>query len=162
MEREVDDNFIPERYPRGANGAILFHLDFCEYLIRHMCEGRSYEAFAAMLRVSRETLYAWEKRYPEWKAAKAIAKEGNMRWWEEVAMNTAAGVIKGNASMIQFMLRNRDSERYKDKQQVEHTGQVNFIVDTGIKRIGDPGYQDWIEGEVTVPPKLTEHLSNED
>lgn len=135
--------------------------EYCEQLIEHMSEGKSYEAFAAKIRTSRETLYNWEEVHPEWKEAKKIAVEGFNAIWEQLAFNTAAGLSKGNATMIQFMLRNRDPDRYKDKQQVEHTGQVSFVVDTGIKRLGDPGYTDWIEAD-TVKPKVIENLSSEE
>lgn len=55
-------------------------------LIEHMGKGFSYESFSAKIGTCRQTLYNWEKEFPEWLDTKKKAMEVCQYWWE------AAGV----------------------------------------------------------------------
>ena len=141
------------RDPPTFTGVKKYRDEYCDMLIHHMEQGKSFNTFGATIRVSSATLHRWCEEHKEFKEAKEIGTQARMAWIEEVTLSTMSGEIKGNASLLQFMLKNGDPDSYKDKQEVEHKGNVNFILDTGIKRPGDVGYQDWIEADV-VPKKL--------
>jgi hypothetical protein len=57
--------------------------EFCDLLISHMTEGGSFATFAGIAGVSRQTLYAWTERHPDFNEAKAIGTAKSHLWWEE-------------------------------------------------------------------------------
>lgn len=63
-----------------------FDPDYIPMLIEHMAKGYSYETFSAKIGTCRQTLYNWEKEFPEWLDTKKKAMELCQYWWE------AAGV----------------------------------------------------------------------
>lgn len=107
---------------------------FCEALVEYMSEGRSFASFAGVIGVGQSTLSAWTKKHPEFKRAKELAVLASLGKWEDIALMQATGQIKGNASALIFTLKNRFSDYYKDKHEVEHGGDLTFIAHTGITR----------------------------
>lgn len=63
----------------------LYRPEYCEMLIGHMDnEGKSFESFAALIRVGIRTLYVWEKEHPEFLQAKEIGMALAQAYWEEI------------------------------------------------------------------------------
>lgn len=117
-------------------------------LIEHRAEGKSFASFAAMIGVTVVTLDGWANKHPEFKEAKEIAKEAAMARWEEIALGQSDGTVKGNATALMFIMKNQFSDDYKDKQEVEYSGDVVFQIDTGIKRdVSLLEEQDYIEAD---------------
>lgn len=58
--------------------------DYCDLLINHMAEGLSFESFAGVLRVDRDTLYEWAKVYKKFSDAKKIGRDAGLLYWEKV------------------------------------------------------------------------------
>lgn len=61
---------------------------FCQMLIDHMSEGLSFESFAAVIDVNKDTLYAWSSEgnpsfIKEFSEAKKKAFAQNLLWWEK-------------------------------------------------------------------------------
>lgn len=56
--------------------------EYCEMLIKHMESGLSYETFAAVVDVDRDTLYNWEKLFPQFSDAKKKAFSKCQLFWE--------------------------------------------------------------------------------
>lgn len=48
-----------------------------------MAEGLSYESFGATIGFSRAVLYQWEEKHPAWLAAKEVAFEHCLLFWEK-------------------------------------------------------------------------------
>ena len=57
--------------------------EFCEMLIEHMSKGFSYQSFAGKLKVNQDTLYNWEKLFPEFSETKKTAQELSRQFWEK-------------------------------------------------------------------------------
>lgn len=58
--------------------------EYCQQLIKHMTEGGDFQGFAGLVGVSKQTLYDWLDKHPNFVDAK---KKGTMRsyvWWEKV------------------------------------------------------------------------------
>ena len=58
--------------------------EYCEMLIKHMAEGLSFECFAALVDTSRETLYNWTEKHPEFLYAKKRGLEKCQLFWEKL------------------------------------------------------------------------------
>lgn len=61
---------------RDKEGKYLkkFRPEYCEMLVSHMSEGRSFETFGAKINVSAGTLYLWTKNEPLFAEAKKIGE----------------------------------------------------------------------------------------
>ena len=81
--------------------------EYCEALIEHMARGLSYEAFAAQCNVCRDTLYEWEKRYPEFFDSKKIGHAKLLKFFEELGFGLMSGDVKGNAAVYIFTMKNK-------------------------------------------------------
>jgi hypothetical protein len=71
-----------------------------------MANGLSAEAAAAKIGISARSLYYWQREYPEFLQAIQEGRLKSLLWWEERALNLAAGQ-PGNASIVSLGLRNR-------------------------------------------------------
>lgn len=146
----MSDEIIKRKKLSISSG--LYRHDYCNMLVNHMAEGKSFASFCVTIGVPSTTAHNWVKEYEEFEEAYSLAKEASMAHWEEIAYDQAVGNHKGNASSLIFTLKNRFSDHYKDKQEIETSGNVVFQIDTGIKR--DPDLID-IEAEVV-------HISNDE
>lgn len=73
---------------------------YCKMLLDHMEAGLSYEAFAGLIRVSKDTLYEWEKKHPEFSDAKRIGESLARIYWEKVGRDGLYNeTIKDNDGM---------------------------------------------------------------
>ena len=102
---------------------------YCQKLIEHMSQGRSYETFARHVNVAVSTLYCWEAQHAAFSEAKRIGVQARTELYEDIARNIAMGLVpnppldeqgrpigmmtRGNAGMAMFMLRNIAPDRYK-------------------------------------------------
>jgi transposase len=106
--------------------------EYCQKLIDFCSLGRSYEAFAGFLGVSKQTLYTWEKKHPEFLDAKRIARakaQLTLEGWGEDLMKGNFG--KGaSASVWIFMMKNmtgwRDSPAQDDDDAIDG---LEFLTD---------------------------------
>ena len=56
--------------------------EFCQELIEKMAEGYSKEAVAGHLNISKNTLYEWAEKYPDFKDAISIGETKSRLFWE--------------------------------------------------------------------------------
>lgn len=80
-------------------------------------------------KINKHTYYRWIDTYPQFKAAHEQGKVDYEAFWQKQARKAALGELKGvNAAMMQFTLKNVDSENWKDR--VEHV-----VEDKAVRRI---------------------------
>lgn len=96
---------------------------YCEAIEAHFAEGLSYESFAGVAGVSKQTLYDWEKAHPEFLDAKKDHEAKSQLVWER-RLSTLARTGEGNATAIIFGLKNRAPDSWRDKVETEHSGTV--------------------------------------
>lgn len=110
---------------------------YCEMLIEHMAQGLSYESFAGTIGVNRDTLYEWQKKFPEFDEAKKHGRDKSLLFWESLGIkniiNRSEGVPGGginatslNATVYRLNMINRF--QWKDKADVE----ANINVDVSL------------------------------
>jgi hypothetical protein len=85
-----------------------------------MAEGYSYTACAGLFGVWFQTLYDWEKRYPEWVKAKAIGTAKAQLFWEKLCLDNMLTEFRGptfNTTAWIFNMKNRF--QWRDRVEVE-------------------------------------------
>lgn len=113
--------------------------EYCQMLIDHMAEGFSFESFAAVVKVNRDTLYNWVSIHPDFSDAKKAGFEESRLTWEQIGRDIAKKG-EGNATAFIFNMKNRFREDWNDKQTIEHQGaKVNVSIepDAGCEPIKD-------------------------
>ena len=83
-----------------------YRVEFCEPIIDLMREGRSLDGCAALLGAHPDSLYEWQRRYPEFSDAVRRGRAAAIVFWEDRLLDVANGGV-GNAQLIQWALRNR-------------------------------------------------------
>lgn len=100
--------------------------EYCALLKEHMKKGFSYESFAGLVSVSKQTIYDWEKVNPEFLDAKKEAFGLCQLFWEgkgiEGLFSTSTANGRGgtdsksmNSSVWIFNMKNRFN--WKDKRE---------------------------------------------
>lgn len=98
--------------------------EFCQMLIDHMCLGLSYETFGAVINVSREVLYVWEKKHEEFLHAKRLAFDRCQLFWEKQGVRglwAAPYEANLNYGVWAFNMKNRFGWRDKVEQEINQT-----------------------------------------
>ena len=93
---------------------------YCDAVVEYMKDGYSVTAFAGYIGVARSTVFRWADEHEEFSDALKAGQAMAARWWED-ALRDVATTGKGNASAAIFGVKNRSSEDYKDKQELDHS-----------------------------------------
>ena len=71
-----------------------FKPEYCPALIEHMKQGGSFEAFAAVVHTSFQTLYAWCEAHEEFLEAKKEGTALALKFWEDIAKAGITGNLR--------------------------------------------------------------------
>lgn len=94
-----------------------------------MRDGYSVTAFAGHIGVARSTVFLWAEQNPEFSDALKTAQALAALWWEK-SLRQVASTGEGNATASIFGVKNRSTEDWRDKQEVEHTGKDGGPIET--------------------------------
>lgn len=98
----------------------LYKPEYCKMLLDHMEKGFSLEAFGGVVRVSRETLYEWQRVHPEFSDTVALGKTLCQLRWEEFGKDMMMGKVFGGSSTIYiFNMKNRFGWRDQPQDSAE-------------------------------------------
>jgi hypothetical protein len=107
--------------------------EYCEMLIEHMSTGLSFESFAGIVRVNRDTVHEWAKVHQDFSEAKKIGMSLALLKWEKIGME---GMYMGskdnpfNPTVWIFSMKNKFN--WSDRKEVEinqSTVQINIDKD---------------------------------
>ncbi len=104
---------------------------YCDMLIEHMSQGLSYETFAAVISVSRQTIYDWEEN-TEFLDAKRVAFEKCRLFWEKLGVGGTAGKIRNFSSgtwVYNMKCRFRDKWLIEREQDNDKEANVKLSYD---------------------------------
>lgn len=102
---------------RHAGQPTKYKPEYCDMLIKHMSKGFSYESFAGVVDVDRDTLYAWEKVQPQFSDSKKKAFAKCMLFWENKGILGQDFGKDFNAAVWCFNMKNRFG--WKDKFEAD-------------------------------------------
>lgn len=96
--------------------------------------GKTDEEIASELDVSRSTLALWKARHPEFSDA--------LRAWknqadDQVEHTLYRKALAGDTTACIFWLKNRRSQEWRDKREVEHSGELNVDGAELLQRVRD-------------------------
>ena len=118
--------------------SLQYKKEYCEKLIEHMSQGFSLSTFGGTVGVTRQTIYDWIERYPEFKEAKDIAFAKSQEFFEKRLIAKASGAeikTKGfnkkeiDTACLIFALKTRFHKDYGDvsKHHIQQeTVQINI------------------------------------
>ena len=114
-----------DRHPVGR--PTKYRPEFCEAVGEFLSQGYSLTAFAAECDVARSTINEWIAQFPEFSEAVQRAQAKKARWWESTLLGIAKnGGGPGAATAAIFGIKNAAPEDFRDKQEVQHSGEVNL------------------------------------
>ena len=99
----------------------------CDLVIELGKQGKSITAMANACDVSRETMYTWMDIHPEFLDAIKRARGHAQQWWEDTGQEQARGDIQGNATAMIFMMKNQFPDDYRDRREVDHSGELKVV-----------------------------------
>ena len=104
---------------KGPGRPSLYKEEYCEMLVEHCAKGLSFESFAGVVKVNRDTLYEWEKKHIQFSDAKKRAEAVCRLFWEEAGIKGLWGSKDRmfNATVWIFNMKNRFG--WKDVKDVE-------------------------------------------
>lgn len=98
---------------------------YCAQVIAAGERGLSLKAFAGQIRVARSTINEWIGAHSEFAEAVEVYKAVVALAWEErQLLAITEGAPKGASTLIIFGLKNMASDEWRDKREVEHSGEV--------------------------------------
>jgi len=117
--------------------------EYCDMLIDHMGKGLSYESFAGLLSICRDTLYEWESKHEVFSYSKKVGKEKSLLFWEQQGIDglyatsiietstdgtKTATAVKMNTSAWIFIMKNRCGWRDNIEHSVSSMQSIKFEV----------------------------------
>lgn len=124
--------------------------DFCNAVIDFMSKGYSLTAFAGSIRMARDTVYDWCKKYPDFSDAVNQARATRITKLE-------SGLFEAEGSQVTahiFALKNACPAEWKDVQHVENNNRIEVSVSC------DQMFKQMIEsGEIDASGKILKQIN---
>lgn len=109
----------------GTGRPTAYDPSFCERAVEFLADGYSIAALAGDIGVARSTIYKWIEEQDQFSDAVKIGQAKATLWWEK-ANRSLAMTGEGNATACVFGLKNRASDEWHDKREVEHSGHMTL------------------------------------
>ena len=97
----------------------------CETVISKMAEGCCIAEVCAELGICKDTFHEWVKENKDFSDSYRIGRDKSEAWWAKLGRGGAMGQVPINSPTWVFNMKNRFN--WRDKQDVEHAGEVNII-----------------------------------
>lgn len=109
--------------------------EFCDLVIELGKKGKTITQMACAMGVMRETVWDWRQKNPEFSNAIKTALQHSQDWWEKLGQEGARGNVDNfNSSAYIWQTKNRFPKEFRDKHEIEHSGEldVNVIIGGAI------------------------------
>lgn len=111
---------------KGRGQPTKYRPEYCERLVEHMTKGLSFESFAAQVDVSRDTLYEWAHKHPDFSDAKGRGDSKARLFWEEMGVE---GVFLSPFNQAVWSLHMKNRFGWRDKQEIEQRTETTVKVE---------------------------------
>ena len=102
-------------------------------LEEHFADGLSFESFAGVIGVAKQTIDNWLDKYPEFMdARKRFEGKSQLLWERRLASLATTG--EGNATAIIFGLKNRASDSWRDVKSTEISGPAGGAINVKAEK----------------------------
>lgn len=109
----------------GAGPQLRYKLEYPEQAARLCQLGATDMELAEFFDVSKQTIYNWKERFPEFRDAIRLAKfEADMKVTESLYNKALAGDV----TACIYWTKNRRPDLWRDRKEVEHSGNVELDV----------------------------------
>jgi hypothetical protein len=111
----------------GEGRPTKYKKEYCKMLVEHMSKGFSFESFAGLIEVHRDTLYEWCRVHKEFSDSKMIAAGKNQLFWETAGIEGMwqDSNKKFNSTAWIFNMKNRFG--WSDKKEDEDTQKIHTV-----------------------------------
>jgi hypothetical protein len=106
----------PPETPKPFGRPPEYRPEYCQKLIEHMSEGFSFESFAAVIDVHRDTLYEWAKVYPDFSDVKKMGKDKALLWWEKEGKK---GLREKNFNATVYVWSTKNICKWTDRHNID-------------------------------------------
>jgi len=123
---------------KDNNFASKFKPEYCDQLIRHLKNGKSFSCFNVDPPVFQSTIFNWYDNHPEFKMAREIGEKSWQLFLESLAYYKVTGIKspeldklgskKIDGEMLRFLLARKFRKDYSERTEVEHSGKVAHTI----------------------------------
>lgn len=125
---------LPAHLKPGIGRPTEYKPEYCQAVIEFMAQGYSLTAFAGSIRVARDTVYEWIRRYSAFSDAVARARPSRVAALEVKLLRSRKGA---ETSAAMFALKNADPTEWRDLKHTahDHTLRVESLTDAQLYAI---------------------------
>lgn len=98
--------------------------EYCDLLIEHMAEGRSFESFGKVAKCGKDTLYRWLKAHEEFQDAFTRARAEHLHFMETKALDSLIERHQGskmNTALFKLFMVNIHGWRSEPKEDKDES-----------------------------------------
>lgn len=111
----------------------LYKPEYCEKLIQHMARPRSFESFAAVIDVNRDTLYEWVKVHEDFSDALTRGRAKHLLAMEDSAYENLVeepGKGRLNTALYKLFMVNIHGWRSEPKEDSKPDQTIKIVIDS--------------------------------
>ena len=126
---------VPPHLRKKLGRKTTYRHEVCEKIVNLGREGKSLEQISCELNIPYHTFLTWADVQPDLKQALQTAKDFEMKWWEDKAMNHLVelpGGAKINTGLWSRSMAARFPKKYRDNSRVEVTGRNGTPVEVEV------------------------------
>lgn len=110
-----------------------YNPEYCQLIAKWMKKGHSKLFVAGRLGISRDTLYEWCRKYPEFSDTIKVGEMQSYAYWEELGMKAMLGKMKGfRPSLWIFTMKARFG--WRDNSPVKKTQDMADVIEKETKQ----------------------------
>lgn len=102
-----------------AGAPTKYKEEYCNQLIEHMSQGFSYESFAGLISVDRDTLYQWEKDHCQFSDAKKQGRAKQLLTDERTLQSIILGDLK-DSNITGLIFKMKNCHKWRDKHEIDN------------------------------------------
>ena len=109
-----------------------YRKEMCDEIIPLFEQGMSITEVSVNIGISKETFNVWRKENKDFSDAVKRGIEASQAWWESKGRQATFGGVQGfNATSYIFNMKNRFSEDWREKQEIEQTHSFSTVPNFG-------------------------------